>query len=250
MRDVRQTLLQRTSVRRYEREDIPEDTMEFIREAVRNTPTSYNGQQFTVIEIADQALKEKLYEITNQKQIKTCKRFLLFCADFHKMELLAKAKGVEMPPITDTMDGVLLGAIDASLAMMSAVVAAQASGLGNNCVGYIRTVDPGKIAEMMQLPKGVYVVCGLTLGIPREQPDLKPKQPQSLMFHPEHYRTDAEAMTRELEDYDRTVQAYNANRAGDTTTNDWCEHIIDYYRHVMDYRILAYLRAQGYDPQR
>lgn len=237
-------------MRRYEREDIPEESLEFIREAVRNTPTSYNGQQFSVIEIADQELKEQLYQITNQKQIKTCRRFLLFCADFHKMELLARAKGVEMPEVTNTMDGVFLGAIDASLALMSAVVAAQACGLGNNCVGYIRTVDPERIAQMMKLPKGVYVVCGLTLGVPREQPDLKPKQPTSLMFHKEHYRTDEQEMTQELLDYDRTVIAYNATRAGGTSTNDWCAHIIDYYRHVMDYHILAYLKVQGYDPQK
>ena len=45
MKDVKESLLGRTSVRRYEREAIPQETMDFIYEAVRNTPTSYNGQQ-------------------------------------------------------------------------------------------------------------------------------------------------------------------------------------------------------------
>lgn len=237
----------RTSVRRYEREPIPEESMEFIRKAVENTPTSYNGQQFSVIEIDDQELKLKLYELTGQKQIKTCARLLIFLSDYNKISLLAEKKGLDMPPFTNTMDGVVIGIIDASLAMMSAVVAAQACGLGSNCIGYLRTVDPAAVAELLHLPKGVFVVCGLALGVPREQPDLKPKQPLSLVFHRNAYRDDKEKMVEELSEYDAYVSHYNRTRAGATSDNDWCGHILDYYRHAMDYRILDYLRAQGYD---
>lgn len=250
MKSVKDCLLTRTSVRRYEREAIPAETMEFIYDAVRNTPTSYNGQQFSVIDIDDQELKEKLYELTNQKQLKTCNRLLIFLSDYNKITRLAERKGLQMPEFTNTMDGVTIGIIDASLAMMSAVVAAQAAGLGSNCIGYLRTVDPAKVAEMLKLPKGVFVVCGLALGVPREQPDLKPKQPASLVFHHNEYRQDTEHMTTELEAYDRVVTEYNATRAGGTSTNDWVAHILDYYDHAMHYRILDYLRAQGYDIQK
>ena len=217
MKDVKESLLQRTSVRRYEREAIPAETMQFIRDAVMNTPTSYNGQQFSVIEIDDQDLKLKLYELTNQKQIKTCNRLLIFCSDYNKITLLANSKGLDVPPFTDTMDGVTIGIIDAALAMMSAVVAAQAAGLGSNCIGYLRTVDPAAVAELLHLPKGVFVVCGLALGIPREQPDLKPKQPESLVFHHNAYRRDDQQMVAELDEYDAAVSHYNRNRAGGTS---------------------------------
>lgn len=247
MIDVKEALLGRTSVRRYEREPIPAETMDFIYRAVENTPTSYNGQQFSVIDIDDQELKEKLYELTDQKQLKTCNRLLIFCSDYNKISLLAKSKGLDMPPFYDTMDGVTIGIIDASLAMMSAVVAAQAAGLGSNCVGYLRTVDPAKVAELLHLPKGVFVVCGLALGIPREQPDLKPKQPTSLVFHRNAYRHDNEKMVEELTAYDDVVKLYNRTRSGGTTENDWVAHILDYYDHAMAYRILDYLRAQGYN---
>lgn len=247
MKDVKDTLLERTSVRRYEREVIPEETMQFIFDAIRNTPTSYNGQQFSVIDIDDQALKEELYAITGQKQLKTCNRLLIFLSDYNKIQLLANKKGVEMPAFTDTMDGTIIGIIDAALAMMSAVVAAQASGLGSNCIGYLRTADPAKIAELLKLPKGVFVVCGLALGIPREHPDLKPKEPQSLVFHKNAYRQDTEAIVDEMEEYDATVQHYNRTRSGGTTDNDWVAHIIEYYKHAMNYRILDYLKEQGYD---
>lgn len=247
MKDVKKCLLDRTSVRRYEREAITEEQMQFIFDAIRNTPTSYNGQQFSVIDISDQPLKEQLYELTNQKQLKTCNRLLIFLSDYNKISLLAKRKNAEMPEITNTMDGVIIGVIDASLAMMSAVVAAESLGLGSNCVGYLRTVDPAKVAELLKLPKGVFVVCGLAIGVPREHPDLKPKQPESVMIHRNHYNTDVEALTDELARYDEVVQEYNRTRSGDTTTNDWCLHIMDYYRHALGYRILDYLKAQGYD---
>lgn len=247
MLDVKQTLLDRTSVRRYEREPITEEQMEFIYAAIRNCPNSYNGQQYSVIDIDDQSLKEQLYELTGQKQIKTCNRFLVFLSDFNQIRALAERKGIEWPAVEDTMDGVLLGAIDASLAMMSAVVAAESLGLGSNCIGYLRTVDPAKVAEMLKLPKGVYVVCGLAIGVPREQPDLKPKKPVSVMFHQNAYQQDREKMVDELERYDDIVKEYNEHRSGGTTTNDWVGHILDYYRHVLDYRILDYLRDQGYD---
>lgn len=250
MIDVKEALLDRTSVRRYEREPIPAETMDFIYKAVENTPTSYNGQQFSVIDIDDQALKEELYALTNQKQLKTCNRLLIFCSDYNKISLLAGKKGLTMPPFTDTMDGVTIGIIDASLAMMSAVVAAQAAGLGSNCVGYLRTVDPKKVAELLKLPKGVFVVCGLALGVPREHPDLKPKQPTSLVFMKNHYRHDDEVMVKELEEYDEVVKHYNRTRSGGTTDHDWVAHILDYYNHAMEYHIKDYLRDQGYDIKR
>lgn len=247
METVKKALLERTSVRRYEREAIPAESMEFIYNAIRNTPTSYNGQQFSVIDIDDQELKEKLYELTNQKQLKTCNRLLIFCSDYHKMSLLAKEKNLDMPDFTDTMDGTIIGIIDASLAMMSAVVAAEACGLGSNCVGYLRTVDPAKVAELLKLPKGVFVVCGLAIGVPREHPDLKPKQAADTVFFKNAYSQDEAKLTEDLLEYDRIVKHYNETRAGGTTDNDWCGHILEYYRHAMDYRILDYLKAQGYD---
>lgn len=247
MKSVKESLLERTSVRRYEREAISSEDMDFIFDAIRNTPTSYNGQQFSVIDISDQNIKEELYELTNQKQLKTCNRLLIFLSDYNKISLLAARKGLAMPSFTDTMDGVIIGIIDASLAMMSAVVAAQSLGLGSNCVGYLRTVDPAKVAEILKLPKGVFVVCGLAIGIPREQPDLKPKQPVDVIVHKNCYDNDYESLTEKLVKYDETVTAYNQTRSGDTTTNDWCGHILDYYDHAMAYRILDYLKAQGYD---
>lgn len=245
MQNIKQLFENRTSVRRYEREPIPVEDLETIYAAIRNTPTSYNGQQFSVIDISDQDLKEKLYAITTQKQIKTCNHFFIFCADYHKIEVIANKKNVEIPHFRDTVDGIMVGIIDASLAMGSALIAAQACGLGSCCVGYARTAHPNEIAQLLQLPKGVFVVCGLAVGVPREHPDVKPKQPQELIIHKNAYIT--QNMEQLLVDYDINVSQYNRNRSGDKTENDWCSHIVNYYRMAMAYNMRDYIVEQGCD---
>ena len=153
MKDVKDTLLERRSIRRYEREAVTPEQMQFIFDAIRNTPTSYNGQQYSVIDISSQELKLKLEAITGQKQIKTCSRFLLFCADYHKITLIGREKGIEIPPFAATMDGAVVGIVDASLAMMSAIVAVDAQGLGCCPIGFIRTADPEAVCSLMNLPR-------------------------------------------------------------------------------------------------
>ena len=63
------------------------------------------------------------------------------------------------------------------------------------------------------------------------------------MIHPNHYRTDD--MTPELIDYDKTVINYNQTRTGTKSDNDWCDHILDYYREALKYRMRDYLVEQG-----
>lgn len=242
---VKDTLLSRRSIRRFEREAITTEQLDVIYEAIRNTPTSYNGQQFTVIDVDDQAIKEQLYEIIGQKQIKTCNRFMAFCIDYNRIGRFAKAEGVEMPPFADTMDGVIVGIVDASLAMMSALTAACSLGLGCCCIGYARTANPQAVADVLKLPKGVFVVCGLSLGVPREMPDMKPKMPTSLLIHRNAYRSDD--MLPQLQAYDATISEYNANRAGGTSDNDWLKHILSYYTEALGYEMLDALKDRGFD---
>lgn len=46
MKSVKSTLLDRRSIRRYERESIDDSTMEFIYQAIRNTPQATTGSSF------------------------------------------------------------------------------------------------------------------------------------------------------------------------------------------------------------
>ena len=246
MKSVKETLLNRRSIRRYERRVLEPEQKQFIYEAIRNTPTSYNGQQFSVIALTDQERKIKLSEIIGQKQIKTCALFLIFCIDYHKHTLATQAIKEQQTHFQDTIDGYTVGIIDAALAMSNAVIAAESMGLGTCCIGYTRTAAPKQIAEFLQLPQGVAVVCGLSIGYPNELPDLKPKQPQNLLIFEEQYRHDTETMKEELLTYDKEITQYNQTRSGGTTDNDWIRHILDYYRIASSYKLKEYLIEQGF----
>ena len=250
MKSVKESLLNRRSIRRYEREAVTDEQMQLIYEAIRNTPTSYNGQQFSVIDVTDQAVKEQIYALTNQKQIKTCSHFLLFMIDYHKIRLIREAKNIDMPDFEHTADGLIVGVVDATLAMMGAVTMAESLGLGTCPIGYARTVAPEALSSMMTLPDKTFIVCGLAIGVPREMPDLKPKQPLSLVIHKDHYRQDDDAMLEELKEYDAIVSNYNQTREGAKTDNDWASHIVGYYREAMQYRMLRALQRRGFDPAR
>lgn len=252
MKNMIETLLNRTSIRRYEKEAIEPDKLELIYKAIINSPTSYNGQQYCVIAIDDQQVKEEIYAITNQKQIKTCAIFLIFCADYHKIEAIAAKRHLDMPPFAHTLDGIFVGTIDATIAMCNARIMAESLGLGCCCIGYARTANPIKLSQMLNLPKGVFIVCGLAIGHPREFPDLKPKQEQSLIIHRNSYHN--EDIEEKLLHYDNVIKQYNGSRQLGTSDNDWSSHIIDYYRDAMKYQLLNYLHTQGvsleYEPHR
>lgn len=243
-KSVEEALLDRRSRRRYTRDRISDEDMDFIYKAIRNTPTSYNGEQFTVIDIDDQELKEKIYGLTNQKQIKTCNHFLVFCADFRKITVAAEAKGVDVSRFPATVDGYTVGVIDASLALMSALVAAESRGLATCPIGYIRTVAPDVVSELLGLPQGVALVCGLAIGVPNEQPDMKPKEPESLLIH--HNRYSQDDMAADLLEFDRIVSEYNRTRTGTKSDNDWVSHIVGYYHEGVAKNILEAMRRQGY----
>lgn len=243
-KNVETTLLERRCIRKYKSQPILEEDLEFIRSAVRNTPTSYNAQQFSVIEVTDQFLKDELAELIGQKQLKHAGVDFMFLSDFNKLSVAAKAQGLPLPEFQNTADGLIVGTIDASLAMMSAIVAAVSRGLGTCPIGYARTVAPEQITRLLKLPKGVYLVCALAVGVPNDMPDLKPKQPEDLVFFKNSYGVDN--MAEKLLEYDRTIKVYHQSRLGNQSEEDWISQMLGYYKEAMQTEFLAFLRSQGY----
>lgn len=130
--------------------------------------------------------------------------------------------------------------------MMSALTAAESEGIGTCCIGYTRTAAPEAVSRLLGLPQDTFIVCGLAIGVPREMPDLKPKQPLSLIIHSNTYNND-DNLCDELLEYDKEISVYNASRSGTKSDNDWASHIVDYYRMAMSYQMLAAVRRRGFD---
>lgn len=243
-KSVAGSLLERRCVRHYEERNIDEADLGFIREAVRNTPTSYNGQQYSIIEITDQGIKDELAAISGMRQLAEAPVVFMFLVDYHKITVAARAKGLDMPPFYDTADGLVVGVIDASLAMMSAIVAAESRGLGTCPVGYVRTVDPDAICKLLKLPVEVFPVCALAMGHPANKPELKPKEPLDLLFFKNVYGV--EGMSGKLMEYDREIVRYHETRSSHASSQDWIGKILSYYVDRASNNVLGALRKQGF----
>lgn len=245
IKDIKSTLLERRSIRAYKDVDITSEQIDFIYEAIRNTPTSVNGQQFSVIDVTDPEMKHKMSEITAMKHVETCSHFLLFCADLHKAAVAAEAYGVALADFHDTAEGLLVGTVDAALAMMSAIAAAESIGLGSCCIGYARIADQAAMCRMVGLPQDTFIVCGLTIGVPDEHPDLKPKQPVGLSIHSNHYPSDEEIRPL-IKSYNQEIDHYNHTRTGTQADYDWVTRIAGYYEAASQLQMLDVLHSRGF----
>lgn len=202
---VTETLNNHVTIRFFRDEPIPDEMLGAILEAARRSPTSSNMQTYSIIVVRDRARRKVLARLAgNQKHIETCDVFLAFCADIQRLGVVAGMHGVE--PFFN-LETTLVSTVDAALVGMSAQTAAESFGLGAVMIGAMRN-HPVEAAELLGLPRGVYIVYGMCLGWPDGErvPPQKPRLPAELVIHQEQYRT---ADPRpQIEAYDAALAAH------------------------------------------
>ena len=124
-----QELFDRKSVRVFtDREILPEEKA-LILKAAAAAPTAGNQQLYTIIDITDQELKNKLAETCDhQPFIAKAKMVLIFCADYQKWYDAFQA--VDCEPRKPGPGDLMLACSDANIAAQNAVTAAWSSRKG------------------------------------------------------------------------------------------------------------------------
>ena len=183
-------LIERKSVRAFEEREITMQEKEAILLAAVNAPTAGNQQLYTIIDVTDPALKEKLVDsCDHQPFIAEGKLVLIFCADCRKWYEAFLASGCE--PRKPGVGDLLLAVSDATIAAQNAVVAAQSLGIGSCYIGDI--MENCEIhQEMLKLPRYVFPCCMLVFGYPTQQQKDCVKPERVAMKHIVHenaYRT-------------------------------------------------------------
>ncbi|MDO5037957.1 MAG: nitroreductase family protein [Tissierellia bacterium] len=163
----------RKSVRVFEDRDLsPQDKKTILRAAV-SAPTAGNQQLYTIIDVTDPSLKETLAKTCdNQPFIAQAKLVLIFCADCSKWYQAFKELGAQ--PRRPGPGDLFLALSDANIAAQTAVLAAQALGIGSCYIGDIlERVEDHR--ALLKLPK--YVVPGamLVFGYPTQGQKDRPK---------------------------------------------------------------------------
>ena len=184
MNEVLRQLYARKSMRVYEDQPISAEEKAAILKAAVNAPTAGNQQMYTILDITDQALKDKLAETCDhQPFIATGKKVLIFCADCRKWYDGFEAAGCR--PRHPGSGDLLLAVTDAVIAAQNAVVAAESLGIGSCYIGDI--MENCEVhRELLGLPEFVFPAAMLVFGYPTEQQKRRPKPQRAEMEHIVH----------------------------------------------------------------
>lgn len=176
MNEIIKSLYARKSVRVFTEQEISEENKREILQAAMEAPTAGNQQMYTILDITDRGLKEKLaVSCDNQPFIAKAPMVLVFCADYQKW-YDAFVEGDAKPRHPGCGD-LMLAVEDTVIAAQNAVVAAQSLGIGSCYIGDIME-NCELHREMLQLPEYVFPAAMLVFGYPTKQQmeRIKPKR--------------------------------------------------------------------------
>ena len=176
MNEVLRQLHDRKSVRVYEDRPVPEDVKRAVLEAAIQAPSAGNMALYTILDITDPEIKQKLsVSCDNQPFIATAPMVLVFCADYHRWyDVFCKyVDPVRKPDMGD----LFLAEADTLIAAQNAVVAAHSLGLGSCYIGDI-TENYEYHKQLLNLPKYVVPAAMLCMGYPAAQQLSRAKPPR------------------------------------------------------------------------
>lgn len=167
MNEVTTQLIERKSVRMFETRGIEDDAKKTILQAAMEAPTAGNQQLYTILDITDQALKEKLAETCDhQPFIAKAPLVLVFCTDCLKWLLAYREAG--LTPRDPGVGDLMLAVTDTAIAAQNAVTAAWSLGIGSCYIGDIMEQCETN-RELLHLPEYVFPSVMVVFGYPTEQ---------------------------------------------------------------------------------
>lgn len=222
MNPIIESINSRKSVRQYEDRIIPNDIKSAILEAAFQAPTAGNQMLYTIIDVTDQALKDRLARTCDdQPFIAKAPLVLIFLADTRRWLDAYEEAGLEarQPGLGD----LFLAMQDAIIAAQNAVVAAESFGLGSCYIGDIlENVEIHR--DLLGLDPYTVPISMLVIGYPTES-QVTRKKPKRfdrdfIVFENKYRRLSAEEL-RDMHqkqtskpdyDYDADIKAFGTRK--------------------------------------
>lgn len=174
MNETIEVLMKRKSVRVFEQKDIPAEVKEAILGAAMRAPTAGNSMLYSILDITDQALKDKLAETCDhQPFIAAAPMVWVFLADYRRWVRKFQQAGCENVPAPRLSD-LILATNDTVIAAHAACVAAESLGVGSCYIGDI-IENWEEHQKMFHLPQYVAPVSMLVFGYPTQQQKDRPQ---------------------------------------------------------------------------
>jgi nitroreductase len=202
------------SHRAYRPEALAPGQLERLVDAARHASTSSFIQAYAVVAVADAGRRAACARLcAGQAHIAEAPLFVAVCADLHKLAAACGRHGTALQH--QSFELFLQATVDAALLGQNLQLAAEAEGLGACMIGAARN-HPLELAELLGLPPHCYVVFGMTVGVPADDPIPRGRMPLGAVLH--HERYDVAAAEAALAGADEGMRAWarrtNAERGG------------------------------------
>jgi len=178
MHETLAVIERRRSMRVYSDTIITREEKDLILQAAMRAPTAGNMMLYSIIEVEEQVLKDRLaVTCDNQPLIARAPYVLLFVADYQRwMDYYAFCGAPEfarergLVPREPQAGDLLLTCCDALIAAQTAVIAAESLGIGSCYIGDI--LENYEIhREMFDLPRYAVPITLVCFGRPRVEPE-------------------------------------------------------------------------------
>ncbi|MGY9062047.1 MAG: nitroreductase family protein [Rhodospirillales bacterium] len=193
-----QALLNRRVIRKYKSNPINEQTMALLLSAAQSAPTKSNLQQYSIVIIRDPEVRNAVSELVpSMPWVRNAPVIAIFLGDVRRIRRLAEIRGHTYQ--NNNADTFMNAAVDAALAMQCFITAADYLGLGTCPISYVRNrIDD--LAEILDLPDGVFPISGLCVGFPDDAGYVSMRLPQKVVVHQDLYNDDD--LETDVKDYD------------------------------------------------
>ena len=204
MNSTLELIAKRRSTRIYDPTPLLQEEKDAILQAAMRAPTAGAMTLYTIIEVEDQALKDRLVDTCDhQPFIATAPYLLLFLADYQRWTDLYEAGGcpgrarelgiaARMPAEGD----LVLALRDALIAAQTAALAAESMGIGSCYIGDILE-NAETHRELFALPRYTFPAALLCFGRPArppERPQVPRFQPRFIVHQNQYKRFSAEEL--------------------------------------------------------
>ena len=246
-------ILTRGSQRHFADKPVPDDLLKTLLACAQSAPTKSDLQQYSIIVVRDAAKLEALGAMNSGMDWPTTAPvFMTFCADMRRLQKLAPIRGHDHQ--NNNLDTFMNGVIDASLAMLSFMYAAEGSGLGCCPISQIRN-QMDTACEIMELPAGVFPIAGFAVGWPEyETPRVSMRLPQDVVVHYDRY--DDDKLEERAEEYSARRHETSPIGPGKQPHTDkygvlefcpWTENVVRQLSLPERPGFSAFLKKHGYD---
>lgn len=243
--EVLKQLQGRKSIRQFTGESVSDEDLKVILQTAQRAATSINGQQISLVYTRDKVKIEKIAQLCGgQPQIAAADIFVAVVMDFHRTSSALESVG-KKHVIEQSIEGVLVGAVDAGIMLNHLQSSAEALGYGTTAIGAVRA-NPREMIELFNLPPKTFVLVGSTIGVPTDEAKnapLKPRVPLESFAMEDEY--DAQKVTNGAKEYDSLLRSFR-DKNGTAQLSSYIDSTANYYERIYFNENRKTLEKQGF----